>query len=179
MNKPNNIILLVCVVLVMAAAYTSTPTEAAEQADEPPPVEPEPITYITVADAMDNIPDILPDKPMPKKAAKPVVADEPEVIEDKPEDIFSGAKTYKITAYCACKKCCGKSDGITASGAKVKEGVTIAMKGLKFGTVVHIEGVGRRVVQDRGVGSGKIDIYMDSHNEALKWGIKRLRAVVE
>lgn len=37
--------------------------------------------------------------------------------------------TFKLTAYCACEKCCGKSDGITASGTKATAGRTIAVRG--------------------------------------------------
>lgn len=78
---------------------------------------------------------------------------------------------YKITAYCACCKCCGKSDGITASGAKVKQGVTVAGS-LPFGTVVWIEGVGQRIVQDRGTSGKHLDLYFESHQEALNWGVQ-------
>ena len=33
---------------------------------------------------------------------------------------------YKITAYCSCAKCCGKTNGITAAGTKATAGRTIA-----------------------------------------------------
>jgi len=78
---------------------------------------------------------------------------------------------YKITAYCACSKCCGKSDGITASGAKVKQGVTVAGS-LPFGTRIRIEGVGERIVQDRGTSGLHLDLYFDSHQDALEWGVQ-------
>ena len=53
---------------------------------------------------------------------------------------------YKITYYCACKQCCGKTNGITASGAKVQEGVTVAADTsiLPFGTQIYIKGIGCR-----------------------------------
>lgn len=35
--------------------------------------------------------------------------------------------TVVATAYCPCVKCCGKSDGITASGVKARENRTIAV----------------------------------------------------
>ena len=85
---------------------------------------------------------------------------------------------YKITYYCACKQCCGKTNGITASGAKVQEGVTVAAdtSKLPFGTNIYINGIGWRTVQDRGgaIKGNKIDIYMNSHAEALAWGVKYL-----
>jgi 3D (Asp-Asp-Asp) domain-containing protein len=72
---------------------------------------------------------------------------------------------YYITGYDTCSSCCGKSDGITASGAYATVGRTVAMKGLPFGTVIYIEGIGYRVVEDRGVGSGKVDVLCGSHAE--------------
>ena len=34
--------------------------------------------------------------------------------------------TYTIYAYCPCVKCCGKTNGITASGTVATEGRTVA-----------------------------------------------------
>ena len=82
-------------------------------------------------------------------------------------------RKYVITAYCPCQKCCGKTDGITASGEKAVQGVTIATdKSMPFGTKVYIDGVGERIVQDRGgaIKGNRIDLYFDSHNEALNFG---------
>lgn len=80
---------------------------------------------------------------------------------------------YVITAYCPCVQCCGKSDGITASGEKAIEGITVAMdKSMPFGTKIYIDGVGERIVQDRGgaIKCNRIDLYFDSHQEALNFG---------
>ena len=80
---------------------------------------------------------------------------------------------YVITAYCHCVKCCGKSDGITASGEKAVEGITVATdKSIPFGTKIYIDGVGERIVQDRGgaIKGNRIDLYFDSHQEALNFG---------
>lgn len=86
--------------------------------------------------------------------------------------------TYKITAYCSCSSCCGKSDGITASGTKAKEGRTIAADTsvLPFGTKVVIDGR-TYTVEDRGgaINGKRIDVYFSSHKEALKWGVKYLK----
>lgn len=86
----------------------------------------------------------------------------------------SVTELYTITAYCPCAKCCGKSNGITASGVKAVEGVTIAVdtKVLPFGTKVYIEGIGERIVQDRGgaIKGNRIDLYFDSHQAALNFG---------
>jgi 3D (Asp-Asp-Asp) domain-containing protein len=90
-------------------------------------------------------------------------------FEDIPD--YTDLGTYKLTAYCSCSKCCGKSDGITASGTKATAGRTVAAKGIPFGTKLMINGE-TYIVEDRGVGSGVIDIYFDSHSEALNFGVK-------
>ena len=80
---------------------------------------------------------------------------------------------YVITAYCPCVQCCGKNDGITASGEKAIEGITVAMdKSSPFGTNIYIDGVGERIVQDRGgaIKGNRIDLYFDSHQDALNFG---------
>jgi len=87
------------------------------------------------------------------------------------------------TAYCACTICCGpKADGITASGAKPVQGVTVAAsRSIPFGTVIEIEGVGRRVVQDRmhkKFDGTRMDIYFSSHKAAKHFGIKRLKVTI-
>ena len=83
---------------------------------------------------------------------------------------------YKITAYCSCAKCCGKSNGITACGKKAKAGRTIAApRGFSFGTKLSINGK-TYVVEDRGgaIKGNRIDLYVNSHSEALRWGVKYL-----
>ena len=62
---------------------------------------------------------------------------------------------------------------VTASGAPVEVGVTAAAgPSVPFGTVVLVEGVGPRVVQDRGgrIGDGHIDVAVDTVAEALRLG---------
>jgi len=90
-------------------------------------------------------------------------------------------KIYKITAYCSCAKCCGKSNGITACGKKAKAGRTIAApRGFAFGTKLSINGK-TYVVEDRGgaIKGNRIDVYMNSHSQALAWGVKYLPVKVQ
>lgn len=80
---------------------------------------------------------------------------------------------FTATGYCPCSKCCGKSTGITASGAKAQAGVTVAMpSSYAFGTKVEIKGMGTYTVQDRGgaINGNKIDIFFNTHQEALNFG---------
>ena len=80
-----------------------------------------------------------------------------------------------LTAYCSCSLCCQQfADGITASGTKPVQGRTVAANWLPFGTRVYLDGVGWRTVEDRMAKrfSERVDVYFDSHKEALKFGIR-------
>ena len=86
------------------------------------------------------------------------------------------AGTYKVTAYCACAQCCGKTNGITASGTRATAGRTVAAPAnFAFGTKLDIGG-NTYVVEDRGgaIQGNKIDVYMNSHADALRWGVRYL-----
>ncbi len=95
---------------------------------------------------------------------------EGEIPPSEPEMVYIGE--FKVTGYDPyCTHCCSRADGVTASGVTasgvtVTEGYTVAMcRDYPFGTVIYIEGLGTFEVQDRGVGSGKIDIALGSHAE--------------
>ena len=93
----------------------------------------------------------------------------------------SNGESYVITAYCACVQCCGKNDGITASGVKAVEGVTVATdKSIPFGTKIYIDGVGERIVQDRGgaIKGNRIDLYFENHQSALNFGRQTKRVTI-
>lgn len=95
---------------------------------------------------------------------------------DKTEKSDTVTKVYKITAYCSCSKCCGKSNGLTAMGTKATAGRTVAASSkFAYGTKLNINGH-TYVVEDRGgsINGDKIDIYVNSHAEALAWGVRYL-----
>ena len=81
--------------------------------------------------------------------------------------------TYLTTGYCACAKCCGKTNGVTASGKIATANHTIAADTgvLPFGTHVVINGQ-VYTVEDRGgaIRGNRIDIFFASHQEALIYG---------
>ena len=92
----------------------------------------------------------------------------------------TGGTVYKITAYCPCSKCCGKSTGRTASGTKATAGRTVAASSkFAFGTKLNIGGH-VYTVEDRGgaINGNKIDIFVNSHAEALAWGVRYLNVSV-
>ncbi len=51
-----------------------------------------------------------------------------------------------------------------------------------FGTHMYVPGYGHGIVEDRGgaiKGPNRIDLYFNSHSEALAWGRKKVRVIVE
>lgn len=87
--------------------------------------------------------------------------------EDRPMYFYG---TCTITHYCPCAQCCGKSDGITASGVPATVNHTVANGSLPFGTRLLINGQ-EYVVEDRGVGAYTIDIFVGGHQEAWNLGM--------
>lgn len=85
------------------------------------------------------------------------------------------AGEFLCTAYCTEEypHICGEGHGITASGQPIQADVTVAADQalLPYGTVLYIEGVGVRVVQDRGAGvqGYHLDVAVDTHENALAW----------
>jgi 3D (Asp-Asp-Asp) domain-containing protein len=92
-----------------------------------------------------------------------------------------GKFVINASAYTAAADECGKSDGITASGLKVKEHETIACPPqFPLGTKLNIEGMGTYVCQDRGgaIKGNHVDIYVETKSEAFGFGRRNLLAEV-
>ena len=118
------------------------------------------------------------------------IAEEP-VVEEVNYD-----KTFRVTAYCACEKCCGvwatkrpldeTGNPIVygASGDVLETKVSCASP-LAFGTEIELKDYGTVVVQDRTAdwvvdkhGEYIIDIYMDNHEEARNWGLQYIEGKI-
>lgn len=85
-----------------------------------------------------------------------------------------------VTHYCACTICCGEgADGTTASGKKAVSGIVAMSEDYPFGTQIEIDGV-LYTVEDRGgaITGNDVDIYVPTHNEAIRRGAKTVKAVV-
>ena len=73
---------------------------------------------------------------------------------------------YYITGYDICVECCGKTDGITASGVHAEVGRTVAANNMPFGTRLYIDGLGERIVEDRGgMKDNVLDVLCNDHPE--------------
>ena len=95
-------------------------------------------------------------------------------------EVDSYTYVAEVSAYTASDDECGKSDGITASGTHVQQGRTIAAPSwIPFGTKVII-GEHEYIVEDRGgyISDNRLDIYMDSREEAVEFGRKELEVTV-
>ena len=84
--------------------------------------------------------------------------------------------SFKISAYCSCKTCCGIwSGGPTASGTMPEEGRTIAVDPnvIPLGSKVIIDGH-TYIAEDTGgvIKGNRIDMYFNSHQDALNWGVQ-------
>jgi 3D (Asp-Asp-Asp) domain-containing protein len=105
------------------------------------------------------------------------------LVQTKPRVVM-----MEVTAYCACKKCCGpRAQGITASGKRVNvnNGLFVAADKdvFAFNTMLKIPGYasGRAVpVLDRGgaIKGNKLDVFFPSHGDALKWGRQKIAVTV-
>lgn len=143
---------------------------------------------------------LIMDKPSkPEPTSEPVmIIPEPTatIIAENMEAIESPAPVplgkYRITAYCACEKCCGewakkRPNGVVygAAGIELKAGVSCASP-LPFGTVVEVEGLGEYIVHDRTAAwvaekydNKVIDIYFDNHEAALRFGLQNLNVYLK
>lgn len=95
-----------------------------------------------------------------------------EVAENPVEPALEYLGEWTITAYCGCAECCGSWGNATASGEPPISGHTVACNSLPFYTQVMIDGV-TYTVEDTGstpYGDAWIDIYFDTHEEALAYG---------
>lgn len=88
---------------------------------------------------------------------------------------------YKLTAYCSCKKCCGKwadnrgPEVVGAIGKVLTAGYSIAVdpKVIPYGSIVIINGKEYEAMDCGGAIKGnRIDVYFNSHEEALEFGVQ-------
>jgi 3D (Asp-Asp-Asp) domain-containing protein len=86
----------------------------------------------------------------------------------------------RVSAYCPCRKCCGKhSDGVTASAHRIRGGdmFVAADNRYDFKTEFIIPGYNESKpveVLDRGsaIKGNRLDVFFHSHEEAMEWGLK-------
>ena len=143
----------------------------------------------------------------PVKVVEAVSIDPPVVVEEVVETVETlevetvsiepvELTEFRVTAYCACEKCCGKwaslrprdESGnpivIGASGEVLATGISCASP-YPFGTEINLEGWGTVIVEDRTAewvvekhGRNIIDIYFEDHQQALEFGVQYMGGVI-
>ena len=114
--------------------------------------------------------------------AKGTPAERPKTAE--PEMVSLG--TFKVTHYCPCAKCCGKSDGITATGTVATPGQTLAVDPsvIPYGTKVVLkynDGTTEDyIAEDRGgaIRGNRVDVFMGQHRAAVHAGVRTAEVFV-
>ena len=100
---------------------------------------------------------------------------------DKWKVLIRNPFIINASAYTAAADECGKSDGITSSGIKARAGRTIACpSNFPFGAKIKIADMGIFTCEDRGgaIKGNKIDIFMETKQEAFAFGRRNLEAQV-
>lgn len=122
-------------------------------------------------DTLHNIPDKVYAKGKPKRIKKKTMKSKYEYLGE-----------YTLTAYCGCSKCSGGWGSKTATGTKCKAEHTVAIdpKIIPYGTKLKINDK-IYVAEDCGGGiKGKhIDIYFDSHTDALRFGRQKAKVYLK
>jgi len=122
--------------------------------------------------------------------------------ESNDDGVYGRFVTIETTAYCSCGQCCHwkydsagkpvhsqgrqkgkpKAVGMTASGKMAHPGTIAAdTRYYPLGTLMYVPGYGYGVVEDRGgdiKGRRRIDLYFETHQQALRWGRQKLDVVV-
>lgn len=99
----------------------------------------------------------------------------------------AGGVVYRVSGFCKERCCCGRfADGVTAGGHVIAAGdrFCAAPPEIPFGTMLKIPGYNeaRAVpVLDRGgaVKGQRLDVYFETHAEALAWGVRILEVKVK
>lgn len=96
-----------------------------------------------------------------------------ELVREEPEGAaWQSVGECTITHYCGCSECCGKSDCITATGTLAKMGRTVSVDAsvIPLGSEVLINGQ-VYIAEDTGVHGKHVDLYINSHDQALAMGV--------
>lgn len=120
----------------------------------------------------------------------------PEVTEVEPETEYEliSLGEFKLTAYCGCKKCCGKwadnrpvdEDGkeivYGAIGKRLTANYSIAVdpKVIPYGSIVVINGHEYEAMDcGGGIKGNRIDVYFDDHDEARHFAVQTTEVFIK
>ena len=122
-----------------------------------------------------------------RSGSRDVAANASNMLAARVLDIEPQIVNMNTSAYCSCAKCCGKTNGITSSGEIATSWYTVAAgRGYPIGTIIYVPALSNEInggwfiVQDRGgaISNNKMDIFLDTHQEALQFGRRTLECYV-
>ena len=174
------------IVIYAGEASNIAPGEIVDIQEAPPIEEPESVEYVTDEELAQMEAD---QKEYDRAAAKAAENREQAKREEearKPK--LKSLGVFNLTAYCTCKICCGKNSpevtgrpSKTRSGTHPVQGRTVAVDPnvIPLGTHIFINGH-EYVAEDTGswVDGKDVDIFFDSHKEALIFGRQKAEVFV-
>lgn len=130
----------------------------------------------------------LPEKPVARPATLDTTTPAQPAATEQPSWPRTRKMRMLVTAYCPCRKCCGRfADGKTASGKSVYTNgsmfVAADTKVVPMGMMLSVPGyhAGLPVpVLDRGrvIKGNRLDVFFMSHQRAARWGARWLDVTV-
>lgn len=103
-----------------------------------------------------------------------VIVEEPDEDDDSDSSDLEYLGTFEVTAYEWTGNPC-------ANGNYPTEGYTVACNSLPLGTELYLEGIGYRVVEDRGADWHSydwLDLYLGDVDACYEWGVRSIEVYV-
>ena len=170
---------LIVLILVIVGSHAITSTITREYQDKNKELKQDLELLIRRIDQLEHEKDILEEALSRRIRQNLELIDKVEKYEEMREVLEWDTRRMTITHYApldpdAVPGMCFSGDPtITASGATVEPGVTVAAgSNIPFGTRIYIPGYGYREVQDRGgaIGNNNIDVAVVSRSKAFELG---------
>ena len=89
-------------------------------------------------------------------------------------------KIFKVTGFCPCKICCGKSEGYTPKNCFHTHQSVAAPRKYPLGTKIYLYDYGIFYVDFVGgaIKDNRIDRLFKTHDQAVNWGVKLCKGKV-
>ena len=163
-------LMLVMALILFAIVFSMSVSKDNKLKTTPEPTvskEPTPTIYISPEPTDTPSPEPT-SEPTPSPTAVPTQAPT-----EKPKNYVQ----VRTTAYCPCESCSGPHGACTATGKRAQANHTVAVdpKVFPYGTKFKYNGI-TYVAEDCGGGvKGKhIDIFFETHQEAMNWGSRTI-----
>lgn len=119
---------------------------------------------------------------MPPAIVATVQKEEPPAGAEPDRKTETKCLTVLATAYCACKRCCGRrANGYTSTGMRARYGiVAVDPRVIPLYSRLFIPGYGYAVAGDTGsaIKGMRIDLFFPSHQKARAFGKRRVKVYI-